>query len=644
VPQDIVHTPTVDPERFDESAELRVGTWVWVYTGEPDEDDGEIEGWMGCVTHVGSNYVAVEEPHSSRNSYRAERVHFDDVAEALEIEPDPEKVIAENAEACKERLEELLGEVRGLLETLGLKDRMLPAPGAAQTNALVLASKAPNVDGYKNALVKAKNESLPELFEKMENTSSNLVRWMSARALPMQAMAKQVKGVVGDIEDRVFTVELYAGLLEEVRLVRKGKPAGMGEKLRIMQRRCYMDEECLLGYRTGGIEIKDIRQFDRWLGRKANFERVLPYPRCMVAFRVRRHVKEREWDGTFAGAFIKVRLEQSDKLTFLYIRNGARLYRMNTAIEFGPTLFPDRGEYVLSEKMWAEVFAGNVKELVPDHEYQGMREDDAEKIRKYEQWEKDNPDKGWVHNPHMRPWGRTDRYQPYDPSSVYYDDIHKHVGDRIKEHNRIAVIVQGLLDRSEVLHPHPPTKTWTPEGFAAALELVYDSDRVLYAGEVPDFEAYRRGCNESLREGSVTIGQEDYWQRREAEKYNRSDRRYDKYHRDRTHYKPYGNPGPGFIARVGAWAPRARRATYRWERERQRWNRWGDNGPLLTKIAVPADKLLNVDAYEPGDFEQFFADPRTRAGYLKWAAMLLGAEEYHAGNLKVGSEGEGVPS
>lgn len=47
-------------------------------------------------------------------------------------------------------------------------------------------------------------------------------------------------------------------------------------------------------------------------------------------------------------------------------------------------------------------------------------------------------------------------------------------------------------------------------------------------------------------------------------------------------------------------------------------------------------KLLNVSAYTPGDFKQFFADPRTRAEYLKWAPLLLAAEEFHAGNRTIG--------
>jgi hypothetical protein len=55
-------------------------------------------------------------------------------------------------------------------------------------------------------------------------------------------------------------------------------------------------------------------------------------------------------------------------------------------------------------------------------------------------------------------------------------------------------------------------------------------------------------------------------------------------------------------------------------------------------IKVSASRLLNVDAYTPGDYHQFFDDPRTRALYLKWAPLLLTAEDYHAGKRKIGPE------
>jgi hypothetical protein len=44
-----------------------------------------------------------------------------------------------------------------------------------------------------------------------------------------------------------------------------------------------------------------------------------------------------------------------------------------------------------------------------------------------------------------------------------------------------------------------------------------------------------------------------------------------------------------------------------------------------------ADRLLNLDTYQPGDYKQFYADPRTRADYLEWAPYLLRAEDFKAG-------------
>ena len=41
-----------------------------------------------------------------------------------------------------------------------------------------------------------------------------------------------------------------------------------------------------------------------------------------------------------------------------------------------------------------------------------------------------------------------------------------------------------------------------------------------------------------------------------------------------------------------------------------------------------------MDAYTPGDYKQFYDDPRTRELYLKWAPLLLAAEDWHAEQAK----------
>ncbi len=75
---------------------------------------------------------------------------------------------------------------------------------------------------------------------------------------------------------------------------------------------------------------------------------------------------------------------------------------------------------------------------------------------------------------------------------------------------------------------------------------------------------------------------------------------------------------------------------FEWVRT-QTFYRDGENHErkFATRCAIERDALFNVEAYQPGDFKQFFNDPRTRENYLKWAPMLLEAEEYKAGNREV---------
>lgn len=54
-------------------------------------------------------------------------------------------------------------------------------------------------------------------------------------------------------------------------------------------------------------------------------------------------------------------------------------------------------------------------------------------------------------------------------------------------------------------------------------------------------------------------------------------------------------------------------------------------------IAVPEAALFNAGAYKAGDIKQFFMDPRTRAQYLRWAPVMLAAEDFLAGKLKLGA-------
>lgn len=237
-------------------------------------------------------------------------------------------------------------------------------------------------------------------------------------------------------------------------------------------------------------------------------------------------------------------------------------------------------------------------------------------------------------------------YEPYTPDSVFFDDATAQLAEEQARHNRLVLVLQGLLDRSPVMHPHPPWRIWENDGFNAALHLVYDNGRAITPGDAPDFEAYRARLNASIEVGSLTVGQEEAWERIEAEKENAKDKEGRSVPRYR--YRPHSNPGPGTVAKVAEVKKRGKACVFAWTRKKNNGRKvwvpkpdqpgWGWNrkvyDDMQVKVTISTGKVLNVSAYTPGDFHQFFDDPRTRADYIRWAPLLLVAEDFHGGKVK----------
>jgi hypothetical protein len=623
---EIINRKAIPPIQEEESTLVEVGQWYWVKRKKESD-------FFGCVVKVGSNFIEIRNPYDSYI-----RIHLDEFHKKCRREHEPEKIIRQQITLSQGVVSEKLGRIKEITARLGLNGQgKVEQSHPEVSRALSVLSSTVDPKQYKKSLIKAKETDLPALFKEVEEAHSEMTRWMKAQAIPMRAMAEGMKGCIGEIEDRVFNVSLYAGLTEEVVEISSGEPAAYAEKLHILQRLLYMDEECLINYRHGGMDFQDIEEFDKWLAEPANRDRVLPFPRSLVAFRVRRETKDRDWGGSVKQLFINFDLKELDKLTFLYFRNGEYLYRMNCDLEFGELIFPGRHELDLNEPMMAKISCGDVEDVIPKRTHDDLLKKFEDGEKKYGKWKKANPKGEHYKNPfwefsHDRE--SLNRYQPFNKTSVYYDEIQKEIGDRIKQYNRIALIVQGLFDRSPVFHPHPPVQLWKPEGFSAAVELIYDGSGILHYGEAPDFEAYRQVCNASLKEGCVTIGQDDYWAEKEGEREcvrrDRDWRTKSEYRPER--FRPHGNPGPGYLAKIQRWLPRSRKAVFAWNRDRRSYYRYGaPKGPITASLSVPDSRLFNVDAYKLGDYKKFFADPRTRAQYLKWAPMLIAAEEHHAG-------------
>lgn len=576
--------------------DMKLGDWMWVKDG-----DGEV---LACVTRLGSNYIGLSRP--ARSGEYVWRVHVNDFWRMLRSEPNGAAIVAGYQRDAAAESKRLIGEVSRLMARLGMADtgRLSgPAAPSADGRALVVAA-AGDAAQYRDALTLAKEKTLPQLLKELEHSNELMIQWAKGSTLGMVAEAAAMKSCLEEIDARIETVGLYAGIGEDVETVQDGSPALASEKLHVMQQRLYMDEECLANYESGGMTIDGIKDFDRWLLKPKNLKTVLPFPRCVVAFRVRRTTKDRGGiRDSISEAFVRIRLEQADKLTFLYVRNGEQVHRVATALELGELIFPARAEFDPAEPLFAEMFGRRVKRIVTQGEYEALIAE-----------------------------GRYYDYEPFDPSSVYYDEMAALVKERIQQYNRIAVIIQGLFDRAEILHPHGPVRTWEPASFAASIELVYDGSDALHHGEPPDFEAYRAECNRTLTADSIVVGQELAWMRREQDREN--EKRDADFRGNQPQvgvwWTPYGDPGPGVVGPMAEWRPRARQAVFRWKRESKRW----DGAPVACSVTVAADELLNVSAYKPGDFKRFYADRRSRRDYLKWAPLLLAAEDFHGGPVR----------
>jgi len=625
------HTIDAETERQARDEEgIALGQWYWV------DDREEDEPWLGCVTDIGSNYAQISGPKMG-HSQSYSRVHFDQWDEVVKRELDPELHIQGKIDQHRDEAERLMGEIKQLTAALGLVPvGQLTDAVTESSTALVAVHGARDVKAHKRALIKAKEKTLPELFKQIENEHEAMSGWMRAAMLPMKAEQGALKAATNTIEDRIFTVELYAGLCEDVKLIRKGEPASNDEKVHLFQRRHYMDEESLIDYQAGGMDFNGIRSFDRWIIKKANRTRLLPLPKCVVAFQVRRDKKDREANSI--SDFISFsEFERADETTYLYIRNGDRVWRLTTEIKFGHELFPDaeHARLLSGGRLW--ISRGYQPKPITEAEYEEAMARERAAEQEYKDrlaaWKaatkEERKEKCWA-----KPWKHHsfDRYEPLTPKSLYYDDAMAEVTKQMQHHNRIATVIQGLLDRSEVFHPHPPWQLWTPEGFSNGIEMHYDESRALVDGDPLDFERYRKRLNRTIKAGTRTVGQEVAWERHEAAKENE---RQDGDWRIKNpigyrRYRPYGNPGPGLIADVVTMT-RKGMCSFKWWRERLTYRHYGDNSDIRASFRCPRDQLLNVDAYRPGDFKQFYQDPRTRAQYLKWAPLMLAAEDWHAG-------------
>jgi hypothetical protein len=200
------------------------------------------------------------------------------------------KRMSELQAAMREKTRELVTEGQKLFLLEQPKQEVSEVKPEEQ-HSLLPVKVADEPKRYKKELVKLKDKMLPAISKEIEELAEDYAVVAKDMALPDLVKLDSIKTKLGVVEDRIFTIELYCGLQEEVHQIAEGKSAGMNEKIAIRQALLFMDEETLFDYESGGMDFKSIKKFDEWVAKPENLNRILPEQKGVVALRVRRHAK-----------------------------------------------------------------------------------------------------------------------------------------------------------------------------------------------------------------------------------------------------------------------------------------------------------------------------------------------------------------
>lgn len=241
---------------------------------------------------------------------------------------------------------------------------------------------------------------------------------------------------------RVITsIELYLGINEELFQIQDGEKAPQDTPISFRQMLLYMDEETG-NWENGGLDFSDIKWFDEWLITDDNFKKLLPEEKGVVVFRPRRNDKE-YGDPFYNGKYNELNM----RMTYLLIRNGECLYRVYTDnISIYPRLFPKKLE-----------LQALMDELNKDNDvWEHMKERDKDKI----------------------------------------DNL-------MFQYKKRALLLQGLIDRTEVFHPLPVEKIniFDMSNLDGKVNFIYDDDMTLPTGRL-SWGEWKKEINSKITKGS----------------------------------------------------------------------------------------------------------------------------------------------
>jgi hypothetical protein len=197
-----------------------------------------------------------------------------------------------------------------------------------------------NPEKAQTALKEAR-ASIMRFTKDMTAKQKRIEALMHEQTKALAAQMEKLKELSEIAEEALHTIRVYLGNDEQVVQIAKGMPAAPEEKIVIRQKVLYMDEESALDADAGGIDFQKVKEFDAWILRPGNIDRILPETKGVIVLKPR-YSDIKYTDNWLTNAV----LNAENKKTYWLIRNGANLYRIHSSLEVGEHIVPLEDEYM----------------------------------------------------------------------------------------------------------------------------------------------------------------------------------------------------------------------------------------------------------------------------------------------------------
>jgi hypothetical protein len=426
---------------------------------------------------------------------------------------------------------------------------------ASRTNPAVAAK---NLKRVKTAFAVTKSQ--------ITKRHSALQTLIQEQALILKAKTAILTRQIEMAQEAIYMINAYLGQDEEIIRIKSGEPAPEDEKIVIRQQVLFMDEESAVAAdfaKRGGLDFKEVAEFDEWVSEPDHLQQVLPETRGIVAIKPRRSPKFYD-----ANPFVNLELNRQNKCLYILIRNGENLYRIYTTLWVDDVFLPRKDEF---EHFFYESHVDR---------------DTYKNVKK-----------------------------PLTPGSAKYMQAMDKAEAKKRRFYTVLIMIQGLFDRTKVFHPLPanePINICNLEG-QKYITLRYDAENLLGTGR-PDFDKWLDTVNDELEVGCRIIGEfEGYYAGRR-----------DLHERQGTKhaYRPSSNE----IHIIGKKVDE-RSFKFLYKSEHNNWkHRHNQIGPRVSYLIYKADDfIINIDSVTVDDIEFYIRSRTNRHHYLNMIPLLKAA-------------------